>query len=125
MYLFPTELEAMVLVVATAKPGVEPGTLEQALREHLGAATATPMLEAALDRVRRRLLTAACEELESLDSRAELLSQAQTYFGDPGAHRRELEIYAGLDAADLQRFAARYLTAADPTVLHVVPETAP
>ena len=50
-----------------------------------------------------------------------LQSQAQTYFGDPGAHRRELEIYAGLDAADLQRFAAGYL-GAGPTVLHVVPE---
>lgn len=124
VYLFPTELEAMALVVATAKPGVEPAALEAALGEHLAAAAAAPMPEESLERVRRRLLTAACEELESLDSRAEMLSQAQTYFGDPGAHRRELEVYAGLDPGDLQRFAARYLNG-PPTVLHVVPAETP
>jgi zinc protease len=122
IYLYPTELEAMLLIVGTAKPGVAPAALETALREHVAKATSEPLEDDLVDRVRRRLLTAACSELESLDSRAEMLSQATTLFGDPGAHRRELEIYKSLSTTEIQHFAARHLGDDAAAVLHVIPE---
>jgi predicted Zn-dependent peptidase len=124
VYVYPTELEATVLVVATCKPGVDPGDLEGALLEHLGQAADRGPSDQEFERARARLLTATFEELETLDHKADTLSQCATYFDDPGYFGRELERYLATSVDGLKDFARRYLAPAARAQVTVVPEPA-
>jgi predicted Zn-dependent peptidase len=121
VYTYPTELEATYLVVATCKPGVTVEVLESALLAHIEAARTTGPAPVEIDRARARLLTSTFEELETLDRKADTLSQFATLFGDPGRLPREVETYLSLDAAELRDFAARYLAPESRTQITVVP----
>ena len=122
VYIFPTELEATVLLVATAKPGIAIADLERALLEHLEAARAGAVATADLERTRARILTSTFEELETLDRKADTLSQFATYFDDPGRLGREISSYLGATAEDLRSFASRYLDPGQRAQITVVPE---
>jgi len=121
VYTYPTELEATYLVVATCKPGITVEALESALLAHLEAARSAGPAPVEIDRARARLLTSTFEELETLDRKADTLSQFATLFGDPGRLPREVETYLSLDAIELRDFAARYLAPESRTQITVVP----
>lgn len=122
VYTYPTELESTLLVVATCKPGVAVEELESALLEHIHRLRDADPAEDGVDRARFRLLTSAFEELETLDRKADALSQFATYFDDPGRFRREVEEYLELEPASLRDFAQRRLDPACRTQVTVVPE---
>jgi predicted Zn-dependent peptidase len=121
VYTYPTELEATYLVVATCKPGIAVEVLESALLEHLAAASAAGPTPVEIDRARARLLTSTFEELETLDRKADTLSQFATLFGDPGRLPAEVETFLSLDSSELRDFAARYLAPDSRTQITVVP----
>ncbi|HVR29621.1 MAG TPA: pitrilysin family protein [Thermoanaerobaculia bacterium] len=108
-YALPTEACGSFHVVATAKPGVPPDVLGRAIDEHLAAAADTPAHETELERVRNRILTGYFAELQTLDRRADLLSQLTTYFDRPEDVTSEIETYQEIDAGELQDFASRSL----------------
>jgi zinc protease len=122
VYTYPTELEATYLVVATCKPGISVEVLERALLDHLEEARTAGPASVEIDRARARLLTSTFEELETLDRKADTLSQFATLFGDPGRLPREVETFLSLDSAELRDFAARYLARDSRTQITVVPE---
>jgi zinc protease len=107
VYLYPTELVATFMVVATARPGVTSTEVEEALRRHLERA-AEGLPPADVERARSRVLTSYWEELEALDRRADLLSQHTTFFDRPQHVETELAIYRQLTAADLAEAAASH-----------------
>jgi len=121
VYLYPTELEATLIVVATAKPGVEAAEIERALDDHLARAAAAPPDGADLERARNQVLTNAYEQLESVEGKADLLSHYTTHFDDPGRLGSELETYHSLAPEDLRSFAARHLADDRRAVVTVVP----
>jgi len=124
-YVYPTEEVGIFLLVATARPGVDVRRLEARLREHLAAlaaGTPTAELEAALDRARRRTLTGIYSELQTLDQRADLLSQYTTFFDDPERAFREAEAYAKVGIAEVREFAATRLSENRSALLVVEPE---
>ena len=82
--VFPTELCATVLVVATGRPEVAPADLEAALSEHLDRCAATPVAGANLERGRNLLLTSYFQEIQKLDNRADLFSFFIICFDDFG-----------------------------------------
>jgi predicted Zn-dependent peptidase len=121
VYTYPTELEATYLVVATCKPGITVEVLESALLGHLEEARSAGPAPVEIDRARARLLTSTFEELETLDRKADTLSQFATLFGDPGRLPREVETFLSLGSAELRDFAARYLAPDSRTQITVVP----
>lgn len=120
-YVFPTEVTATFAVIATARPGVDPEELEEALLEHLATAASGPLDPGHVDRARNRLLTGHYGQLQTLDRRADLLSLFTTYFDAPERLAGEPERYRRLETENLRRFAAEHLAPDRRAVVTVVP----
>ena len=120
-YVFPTELTATCAVVSTAKPGVDPEALEDAIVEHLEKVAREPVAAEHFDRAVNTRLTDHYEKLQSLDKRSDRLSQFTTYFDDPAAMAREVERYRSLVPEDLTALAAERLAGRHGAVVTVVP----
>jgi len=128
-YVYPTEEVGVFLLVATVRPGVEVDRLVARIREHLdglAASSAPPAALAAFDdeleRARRRTLAAIYSGLQTLDHRAELLSQYATYCDAPERAFHQAEEYAHVDGAAIRGFAAARLGAENGALLVVEPE---
>ena len=106
-YALPTEAAGSFHLTATARPGTSLATLERAVDEHLAAAAAAPPEPAELERVRNRLLTGYFAELQTLDRRADLLSQFTTYFDRPEDLAGEIATYLEIERGEVQAVAAR------------------
>lgn len=123
-FLFPTELAATSAVVATARPGVPVGELERALDEHLARAATAPLADQHLERARNQMVSSAYAHVETVERKAEQLSQFATYFGDPAYLAREIRAYAETPPEALRAFAAEIWAPARRVVLTVLPEAA-
>ena len=127
-YVYPTEEVGVFLLVATARPGVEVARLEARIREHLDGLARDPStaglasLDGELERARRRTLAGIYSELQTLDHRADLLSQYATYFDAPERAFGEAEAYERVDSAAVRAFAATRLGAENSAVLVVEPD---
>lgn len=127
-YVYPTEEVGVFLLVATARPGVEVARLEARIREHLDGLARDPAtaglasLDGELERARRRTLAGIYSELQTLDHRADLLSQYATYFDAPERAFGEAEAYERVDSAAVRAFAATRLGAENSAVLVVEPD---
>ncbi|MEO8504439.1 MAG: pitrilysin family protein [Acidobacteriota bacterium] len=124
-FIFPTELGATTAIVATARPGVSAADLEHALDEHIERAAAAELPGPDFERARNQLLRSAFAGIETVESKAEQLSQFATYFGNPGFLQRELSAYAETSPEAARQFAKRYWRRDRRTALTVVPETRP
>lgn len=121
-YLFPTEEAGVLLLVATAKPGVELDRLGEALDAHLAALAHQALHESHLERARNGLLHALHAELEALDRRADLLSGFATFFDDPGGVFREAERYRAVGADEVRQFATAWCGRERWAEVRVLPE---
>lgn len=131
-YVYPTEEVGVFLLVATARPGVDVERLAARIREHLdGLATpaASPAalgwvaaLDSELERARRRTLAGIYSELQTLDHRADLLSQYTTFFDAPERAWSEAAAYQQVDIAAVRAFAAARL--GEPNCARLVVEPA-
>ncbi|MEZ5331529.1 MAG: pitrilysin family protein [Thermoanaerobaculia bacterium] len=122
--ILPTELEALFLLVSTARPETEPERLEEALLDHLRSAAAATLPPVLFRSTRERMATAFLEGQESLDQRADLLSQHATYFDRPEGALEELDRYLGVQPDAVRAAAATHLTASPATVVVVPRERA-
>ena len=131
-YVYPTAEVGVFLLVATARPGVEVDRLADRIREHLdglaapAAGTPAPAwldaLDSELERARRRTVAGIYSELQTLDHRADLLSQYTTFFDAPERAWSEAAAYQAVDIAAVRAFAASRLAAANGAMLVVEPE---
>jgi predicted Zn-dependent peptidase len=117
----PYECGGTLMLVATARPGVDAATLEEALLGHLAAAAAAPPAPADLERARNRMLTDAYGGLQRLDSLADLISQFATYFDDPAGALSEADRYLEITPQELVDYAAGWCGEAQRVVVSVVP----
>jgi zinc protease len=122
-YVNPFEAVGDFLVVATARPGVEPAAVEEALRAHLARAAAEPPGAEELAAARSRILTDYWSGLEQLGNRADAFSQFTTFFDDPARLASEADRYLSVAGEDLQELAAGWLGPDDRVVVTVVPKT--
>ncbi len=107
-YAFPIVVGGAILVLwATAKPGVDPAALERALDEQIAALTGAEAAE--VDRAIHMLELDRLEELQRVGERADQLSMFETLFGDPGLINSELDRYRAVDARHVRDFAAEAL----------------
>lgn len=119
--LLPLELESTVLAAMTLKPGVEPETAEQLLLDRLAAWRSRPPEAADLERARNKTTVGYLHEVESFESRADLLAQFATYQGQASLIDRELDRYDETAADDLVAFADTYLDPDRSVTLWVLP----
>jgi len=121
-FAFPTELDGTFVIVATASDGDGAPRLEERIAEHLAGIADGEIAPAAIERARNQSLNAYFEALQSLDHRADIVSQFTTYFRDPDGLRTELENYLTLQASDLARLAREWLEPSKGVTVRVVPE---
>jgi zinc protease len=120
-YLLPTELTAPLTIIANANPGRPVEELERAIVEHLDRLAAEGPTEKDLVRARNRVLTGLFEDLQTLDARADLLSQHATFFGEADRAFGEADRYGAVTAEAVRDAARRYLVEGGRAVVTVVP----
>ncbi len=119
-YAFPVVAgSAMLVLWATARPGVETDRLEAALFEEIAslAQVEDTEVERAINLLEARRLI----ELQRVDERADQLSMYTTLFDDPGRINTELDRLKAVTTADVRRFAERFLGADNRATLLYVP----
>ncbi|MGB3562147.1 MAG: pitrilysin family protein [Thermoanaerobaculia bacterium] len=120
-FVLPLEIGSTFMVVATAKPDIEPQEVEKIITGHLER-TADGFPQEELERARNQLLTAHHDGLQAVEQRADLLSLYTTYFSDPSRLANEMESYEKLTSEELARFGRTRLRPDNRVALHVVPK---
>jgi zinc protease len=120
-YLYPTALAGIFGVVATARSGVAPARLEEAMDRVLSEVLAHPLGEDELEGAVRRARRDQIAGLSTMEDRAEELAYSTTIFGDPDELSAILERYTQATPEDVRAAAARYLAPIAGVTLHVVP----
>jgi zinc protease len=120
-FAFPIVVGAAMLVVwATARPGVDPATLEAALDEEMAAlASASPE---EVNRAIRLLEAGQLNQLQRVDERADQLSMFTCLFDDPDRINTELGRIRAVTAEEVRAFAGRHLGADHAATIVYVPE---
>jgi len=119
-YLFPLQTGASLLLFwVTGYPGANPAELEAALVEELEGLSSVDQRE--LDRAVALNETHLVRGLQRVGQRADLLSMFDQVFDDPGRLNQEVERVRAVTRAQVQDFAARYLTADNRAVLTYIP----
>ncbi|MGE0640365.1 MAG: M16 family metallopeptidase [Thermoanaerobaculia bacterium] len=128
-YVYPTEEVGVMVLVATARPGIEAERLEERIRLHLdrlagGNGDALRWtIEEELERARRRALVSVHSELQSLEHRADLLSQYTTYFDEPERAFTESAALSAIEPSGVASFAVERLGVDRAVTLVVRPES--
>ncbi|HEY0371218.1 MAG TPA: pitrilysin family protein [Thermoanaerobaculia bacterium] len=108
-YVLPTEATGMMLLQATAREGVSIDEIESAIDEEVAKLATGGITEDELTRAKNRAEMEFAHQLETFDSRADLLGMMSTYFGDPSMIQRWLEPYRNATAEDLAHVARKYM----------------
>lgn len=122
-YLYPTRESATFLLVATAQPGIDPEELAGVLLAHIDGPAIEALGDRELEKARNQLLTAHFHRLETLDERADLLSQHTLFFDDPQRISEEPRLYAELARRDLVALSQERLRPEARAVVTVVPRS--
>jgi zinc protease len=113
--------DALLCAIAVLRPGADSARVERVLVEEVEKLAREPVGEEELERARRQEEIGTLLGWETVRGRAGALGSAQLVEGDWRAAALRLERVRRLTPADLQRAAARVLTAAGRNVLWVAP----
>jgi zinc protease len=120
-YLYPTALCGLFGIVATARSGVEPETLEEAIRAVLADVVENGVTEEEVRGAVRRVRRDQVSEMATVEERADALAYAATVLGEAEAIERVFAAYGEVTAEEVRRAAARWLTEERAATLVVVP----
>jgi predicted Zn-dependent peptidase len=123
-YVLPTEATGMMMLQATAREGVQIEEIEAAIDEEVSRLTLGGITEDELTRAKNRAEIEFAHQLETFDSRADLLGMFSTYFGDPAMIHRWLDPYRAATAEDLAHVARKYMIPENRVTSIFVPEAA-
>ncbi len=122
--MVPLEVESTLLAAMTLRPGIDPAEAEAVLLEALRDWHASPPARNDFERAQNKTRIAHLHEVESFESRADLLSLFASHYGDAGRIDSELERYAALTPNDVLEFVERYQDPEHAVTLWVLPEEA-
>jgi zinc protease len=108
-YVLPTEATGMLLLQATAREGVAIDEIESVIDDEVAKIAIGGVTGDELTRARNRAEMEFAHQIETFDSRADLLGMMSTYFGDPSMIQRWLDPYRSAGADDLAHVARKYL----------------
>jgi len=112
----------LLMLQAFANQGVEAARLQTLLEEEMAKLVKDGVTPAELEKARNQYRSGVLGTLESALGRAEFLQLFAVYLGDPARARTDLERYAAVTPADVQRVAAKYLVAANAAVVIAQPQ---
>jgi zinc protease len=124
MTVLPTELEATVAIIATVRPESSAEQLEEAIWGHLEACRRQPLGHAELDRSRNGAISGYFHGMESLERRADLISQLAVFTGDPRRAASDLEHYTEATTEGLRQTAERVFDRSASATVIVTPRGA-
>ncbi len=110
-------------ILVQSREGVEGPAIEAALYEEIQRLVDEPVDARELQKAKNMLVTGFYRQMATLSGRANQLGEYALFHGDWHALFDAVETYESIEAADLQRVAAHYLTEDNRTVVTLVPET--
>ena len=111
----------LLTLFALYKPNVDPDDVLAAVDEEIARIVAEGVSEDVLARTRTKLMADYVNALEPFISRADEIAKAQVLWGDANVLNRIPGLIEQVTAADVQRVARTYLTAANRTTVDRVP----
>jgi predicted Zn-dependent peptidase len=105
----PTRAPGIFGVLGIANQGVQPDSLERLLQAEVARVAAGGITEAELAKAKNGYLASQINGVQRAMGRAEAIHTARTFLGDENAVNTDLQRYAGVTAADVQRVARKYL----------------
>ena len=124
-FSFPLEKAGLMGVFAVGNRGVTLDKLDALISDEVGKVIRDGVTEEELQKARNAKETQLAASYGTMAARARALARYAMFFGDPDRINTELERYARVTRADIQKTAKRYLTAEGQNVLHFpVPEPA-
>jgi zinc protease len=120
-YLYPTALCGVFGIVATARSGITPQALRDAIRLELEAVLRDGVGEDELRGAVRRVRRDQLAEFATMEERADALAYAATVLGEPEALDRLMATYAEITPAEIQAAAQRWLAESRSATLVVLP----
>ena len=111
-------------MVATARPGVDPAEIEHRLQAHLDRVREHGPESTDLQRATNTLLTSIARRSQTLDRRADLLSEYTTFFDDPTRLDGDTDRYEAVRSSDLRNLLADFFAPDRRATVTVVPTEA-
>jgi zinc protease len=124
-FAWPAESVGMVVIWVTAKPGVATERLEAELDAELARIAASGLTADELKRAKARAEAGIAQQLSEFASRADLINNVTTFFGDPKLVNQIIPRYMDLGIADLQGVASKYLVKDNRVTVTFVPKPRP
>ncbi len=121
-YLYPTQLAGIFGIVTTARSGVGVDRLLAAVDAVLDRVVDDGVTQAELAGAILRARKDHLQSLATVEERADELAYATTVLGSPARLEEQLNLYAGVTTADVQRVAAHYLDRDRRATVLVVPK---
>jgi zinc protease len=121
-YVLPTEATGILMLQATAREGVQIETIESAIDEEVARIATGGITDDELTRAKNRAEIEYAHQLETFETRADLIGMLATYFDDPSLVQRWLEPYRGATAEDIAHVARKYLIPENRVTSLFVPE---
>jgi len=120
----PTRGPGLFGVLGIANQGVRPDSLERLMAAQVARVAADGVTDAELAKARNGYLAERIDGLQRNLARAEAIHTANTFLGDPNAVNTDLQRFAGVTAADIQRVARTYLVPANSLIVLIAPPEA-
>lgn len=120
-----SELEGMLMLNVTAKPGVTTEKLEAAMDAEINRIASEGVTDAELTRAKNKAETDYAHNIEDVQSRADFLSELTTYFGDPSLINSWMDRFRQITRDEIQQLARNTFTPADRVTLLYVPQQKP
>ena len=115
------QLGSIFGIEATARPGVKPEQLEQAIDAELALLREQGPTQAEVERVRNGTLTGIVHGLETTAGVADRLNNYTHYLKDPGFLPQDIARYQAVTPASIRAFAGAYLRPQARVVLYGMP----
>jgi zinc protease len=122
-YVLPTESTGILMLQATAREGVQIETIEAAIDEEVSRIAISGVTEDELTRAKNRAEIEYAHQIETFETRADLIGMLATYFGDPSLVQSWLEPYRAVTAENIAHVTRKYLTPENRVTSIFVPES--
>ena len=112
-YLDAREIAGQFVLIATAQPGGDLHTVEKALDDEVAKFLTNGPTAAELERVKteyRANFVRGMERVGGFGGTSDILARGQTFLGDPGAYKVQLERVQHATAAEIRDAARRWLS---------------
>lgn len=110
------EIAGIFEIEAYAKPGVDLADVESAIEEELQLFLQKGPTRKELERIKTSYFASLIRGLEKVGGfagKAQLLATYETYLGDAGFYKKELQTYESASARDIQKAAVKWLSSGD------------